>query len=61
MKNETDCDPTPEVVQEHARRRDERTARFEAALTEIRDILPIQNDEYARRVFRIAANALEPE
>jgi hypothetical protein len=35
--------------------------RMAAALTEIRDILPIQNDEYARRVFAIAAEALEPE
>jgi hypothetical protein len=35
--------------------------RLEAALTEIRDLMPLQNDEYARRVFRIAANALEPE
>jgi hypothetical protein len=33
---------------------------LEAALTEIRDILPLVNDEYARRVFAIAANTLEP-
>jgi hypothetical protein len=35
--------------------------RFEAALTTIRDTLPLQNDEYARRVFAVAAEALEPE
>jgi hypothetical protein len=38
-----------------------RIAELEAALTEIRDILPLVNDEYARRVFRIAANAVEPK
>lgn len=38
-----------------------RIAELEAALTEIRDTLPLVNDEYARRVFRIAANAVEPE
>ena len=42
-------------------RLDADVARYEAALTEIRDLLPLQNDEYARQVFRIAANALEPE
>lgn len=40
---------------------DERIIELEAALTEIRGILPLVNDEYARRIFRIAANALEPE
>lgn len=39
----------------------ERIAKLEAALTTIRDTLPLQNDEYARHVFRVAANALEPE
>jgi hypothetical protein len=34
--------------------------RLQAALTEIRDIMPLQNDEYARKVFAIAANTLEP-
>lgn len=32
---------------------------LEAALTTIRDTLPLENDEYARRVFAVAANALE--
>lgn len=39
----------------------ERLAEYEAALTSIRDVLPLENDVYARRVFTIAANALEPE
>jgi hypothetical protein len=34
---------------------------LEAALTEIRDLLPIEQDNYSRRVFAIAADALEPE
>ena len=38
-----------------------RADRFEAALTEIRDLLPIEQDNYSRRVFSVAANALEPE
>ena len=39
----------------------EENNRLSAALTEIRDILPLQNDEYARRIFRISADALEPD
>lgn len=35
--------------------------RLEAALTTIRDTLPVTNDEYARHVFRTAANTLEPD
>jgi hypothetical protein len=31
------------------------------ALTEIRDLLLLQQDAYARRVFAIAANTLEPD
>ena len=38
----------------------ERINELEAALTTIRDTLPLQNDAYARMVFRVAANALEP-
>jgi hypothetical protein len=36
-----------------------RIAALEAALTEIRDLLPIEQDNYSRRVFAIAADALE--
>ena len=43
--------PTPNTYFKIAEERD----RLAAALTEIRDILPLQNDEYARRVFAIAA------
>jgi hypothetical protein len=32
-----------------------------AALTTIRDTLPERNDAYARLVFAVAAEALEPE
>ncbi len=35
--------------------------RLQAALTTIRDVLPERQDAYARLVFAIAANALEPE
>ena len=38
-----------------------RIDRLEAALTEIRDLLPIEVDNYSRRVFAVAANALEPD
>lgn len=38
----------------------EKIARLEAALTEIRDMLPLVQDEYSRRVFKIACSALEP-
>ena len=38
-----------------------RVAELEAALTSIRDLLPIEQDNYALRVFAIAANALEPD
>jgi uncharacterized protein with ATP-grasp and redox domains len=34
---------------------------LEAALTTIRDTLPIVQDNYSRRVFAVAAEALEPE
>ena len=37
----------------------EACAELEAALTEIRDLLPIEQDNYSRRVFNIAADALE--
>ncbi len=40
---------------------EDRIAELEAALTTIRDTLPIEQDNYSRRVFAIAANALEPE
>jgi hypothetical protein len=39
----------------------EKIDRLEAALTAIRDLLPIVQDNYSRRVFAIAADALEPE
>lgn len=35
--------------------------RYAAALTTIRDTLPVQQDAYARLVFATAAEALEPE
>lgn len=38
-----------------------RIAELESALTSIRDLLPIEQDNYSRRVFAVAANALEPE
>lgn len=38
----------------------DRIDELEAALTTIRDTLPLQHDAYARMVFRVAANALEP-
>lgn len=38
-----------------------RIERLEVALATIRDTLPLINDEYARMVFKTAANALEPE
>lgn len=38
----------------------ERIGKLSAALTEIRDLLPIEQDNYSRRVFNIAADALEP-
>lgn len=40
---------------------EERNAELEAALTEVRDILPIVQDNYSRRVFAVAADALEPD
>lgn len=40
---------------------EERNAELEAALTEIRDLLPIEQDNYSRRVFAVAAEALEPD
>ena len=38
----------------------DRIAELEAALTEIRGLLPIEHDNYSRRVLKVAANALEP-
>jgi hypothetical protein len=39
----------------------ERIRSLEADLTEIRDLLPNEPDAYSRRVFKIAANAVEPD
>lgn len=41
------------------RRLRERIDELEAALTEIRDLLPVEQDNYSRRVFNIAADTLE--
>lgn len=41
--------------------REQRIEELEAALTEIRDLLPIVQDNYSRRVFAVAAEALEPD
>ena len=40
-------------------RQEKRIAELEAALTEIRDLLPIEQDNYSRRVLNIAADILE--
>lgn len=40
--------------------KDKRIAELEAALTTIRDTLPIEQDNYSRHVFNVAAEALEP-
>ena len=56
--------PTPQMYEKLAAERDalrDRVDELEAVLTTIRDLLPLKNDEYARRILRLAANALEPE